>query len=301
MKIIITGGTGFLGSVLTPRLISLGHSVTIIDRTIKPSVNQSDYINFIEADTSREGMWMEQIPEHEAVINLAGVNVFQRWTNRKKAAIKDSRILTTRNISSAIRNNKGRTSRLINASAVGYYGFTGDRLVTEDDPPGDDFLAEVSSEWEKEALTAASKGVKTAICRFAVILGRNGGAISSMLPVFKMNMGARLGSGKQWFPWIHIEDIAGIISHLIKHPDITGPVNCASPGAITNGFFSRELAASLGKKLILPPVPGFALKIIIGDAANMLLEGQRVSSEKIISSGYQFKYPNIKEALADIV
>nr|HPL18675.1 TIGR01777 family oxidoreductase [Spirochaetota bacterium] len=216
MKILITGGLGFVGTGLTALLLRKGHRVTVIERNPRSKPAPPEGVSVVEADATRPGPWQDVLAGHDAVVNLAGVSIFSRWSRQKKDEIYNSRVLITRNVADAIRTKKKGTITLISASAVGYYGFRGDEKLTENDAPGDDFLARVCRDWEAEALRAAQHGARVVISRFGVILGRKGGAMDILARIFKLRLGNRLGRGRQWFSWIHEDDLAAALIFLLE-------------------------------------------------------------------------------------
>ncbi len=264
MKVFITGGTGFVGRNLTHSLVQEGHSVYILTRNPGRKAQFDQDVSFIEGNPVVKGAWKERLQECDAVYNLAGASIFQRWTKTNKQNIRDSRILTTRNIVEALTKRKHNETHLLNASAVGFYGYHQDELLDENAPPGKDFLASVSEQWEEEALKAEDLGVRVVLCRFGIVLGRKGGALEKLLPVFKLGLGSRLGSGKQWFSWIHEQDLASILLHILLRKDYKGAVNCTAPHPVSNTEMTKILGAVLKRPLVLPPVPGFVLKLIPG-------------------------------------
>lgn len=300
MKILITGGTGFVGTQLTSRLTQDGHELTILSRSAKRSGEVPRGISYLQGDPTQKGPWQESIKTHDAVINLAGASIFAKWTEEHKKAIRESRVSTTRNIVEGIPSHSQEPFRLFSTSAVGYYGFCGDEELTEDSPPGSDFLARIAAEWEGEALKAREKGARVVITRFGIVLGEKGGALGRMIPLFKKFIGGPIGSGKQWFSWVHIQDLAEAFIFLLKHPEISGPVNLCSPNPVRN----RELARALGKALhrrSFMPAPGFMIKLVLGEFGSVILEGQRVIPKKLLEKGFVFQYPNIEKALQGIV
>ncbi len=300
MKILITGGTGFVGGQLTSRLIQEGHEVTILTRSLKGAKEAPSGISYLEGDPTKKGPWQGAIQNHDAVINLAGASIFSKWTAEHKKAIRESRVNTTRNIVEGIPSRSERPFTLFSTSAVGYYGFCGDEELTEESPPGNDFLAHIAVEWEGEALKAREKGARVVITRFGIVLGEKGGALGQMIPLFKKYIGGPIGSGKQWFSWVHIKDLAEAFAFLLKHPEISGPVNLCSPNPVRN----RELARSLGKALHRPsfmPAPGFMIKLVLGEFGSVILEGQRVIPKKLLERGFVFRYADIDKALQSIV
>jgi uncharacterized protein (TIGR01777 family) len=299
MKILITGGTGFVGTQLTSRLIEDRYEVTILTRSLKGAKGSSPGISYLEGDPTKKGAWQEAIKNHDAIINLAGASIFSKWTEQHKTAIRESRVHTTRNIVEGIPSRPEKPVTLFSTSAVGYYGFCGEEELTEASPPGNDFLARIAVEWEAEALKAKDKGARVVITRFGIVLGEKGGALSQMIPLFKKYIGGPIGSGKQWFSWIHIKDLAEAFVFMMKHPEISGPVNVCSPNPVTN----KDLAKALGKALHKPsfmPAPGFMIRLVLGEFGSVILEGQRVIPKKLLENGFVFQYADIDKALQSI-
>ncbi len=300
MKILMTGGTGFVGTQLTSRLIQDGHGVTILTRSLKGAKGSSPGMSYLEGDPTKKGAWQEVIKNHDAVINLAGASIFSKWTEEHKKAIRESRVNTTRNIIEGIPSYPGNPFTFISTSAVGYYGFHGDEELNEDSLPGTDFLARIAVEWEGEALKAKDKGARVVITRFGIVMGEKAGALSQMIPLFKKYIGGPIGSGKQWFSWVHIKDLTEAFAFLLKHSEISGPVNVCSPNPIRNS----DLAKALGKALHRPsfiPAPAFMVKLVLGEFGSVILEGQRVIPRRLVESGFVFQYPDIEKALQSIV
>jgi uncharacterized protein (TIGR01777 family) len=300
MKILITGGTGFVGTQLTSRLIEDRHEVTILTRSLKGAKGSSPGISYLEGDPTKKGPWQDAIKSHDAVINLAGASIFSKWTEEHKKAIRESRVSTTRNIVEGILSDSSQKITLFSTSAVGYYGFCGDEELTEASPPGNDFLARIAVEWEGEASRAKDKGARVVITRFGIVMGEKGGALSQMIPLFKKYIGGPIGNGKQWFSWVYIKDLAEAFAFLLKHPEISGPVNVCSPNPVRN----KDLAKALGKALHKPsflPAPGFMVKWVLGEFGSVILEGQRVIPRKLLDKGFVFQYPDINKALKSIV
>ena len=300
MKILITGGTGFVGTQLTSRLIQDGHEVTILSRSAKRSGEVPRGISYVQGDPTQKGPWQEAIKNHDAVINLAGASIFAKWTEEHKKAIRESRVSTTQNIVQGIPPHPEKQFTVLSTSAVGYYGFCGDEELTEASPNGEDFLARIASEWEGEALKAKEKGARVVITRFGIVMGEKGGALSQMIPLFKKYIGGPIGSGKQWFSWVHIKDLSEAFAFLLKHPEISGPVNVCAPNPVRN----KDLAKALGRVLNRPsfmPAPGFMVKLVLGEFGSVILEGQRVIPKRLLDSGFAFQYPDIDKALQGIV
>jgi uncharacterized protein (TIGR01777 family) len=300
MKILITGGTGFVGTQVTTRLIQEGHTMTILTRSLRGVKKSPLGISYLEGDPTRKGSWQETIKNHDAVINLAGASIFSKWTEEHKKAIRESRVSTTQNIVEGIPSDPSKKIILISTSAVGYYGFCGDEELTEKSPPGDDFLARIAVEWEGEALKARDKGARVVITRFGIVMGERGGALSQMIPLFKKYIGGPIGSGKQWFSWVHIKDLAEAFAFLLKHSEISGSVNVCSPNPVRN----KDLAKALGKVLHRPsiiPAPGFMVKLVLGEFGSIILEGQRVIPKRLLENGFVFQYSEIEKALQNIM
>lgn len=298
MKVLITGGLGFVGTQLSIRLLGKGHEVTIVDRSPEPHEHTPTEVQYVSGDTTAQGPWQEKVAAQDGVINLAGASIFNRWNDKTKELIYDSRILTTRNVVEAM--PKKEETVLCSTSAVGYYGFRSDEEILENGTPGDDFLASVCVDWEREASKAADKGVRVAITRFGIVLGKTGGALGQMIPAFKRFLGGPLGSGNQWFSWIHMEDLLNAFLFVLENQEISGPVNFCSPNPVQN----RDLAKALGKVLSRPSfltTPGFMLKLVLGEFGSVLLEGQRVIPGKLLKHGFTFRYPDIAGALEEVV
>jgi hypothetical protein len=298
MRILITGGLGFVGTQLSNRLLEKGHQVTVVDHAPEPRPYTPSQVRYLSADTTRPGPWQQAVSDQDVVVNLAGASIFRRWNAKAKELIYSSRILTTRNLVDAFPS--GRTIHLLNASAVGYYGPSGDGFLQEGDPPGSDFLAGVCVDWEAEAFKAAEKGARVVAMRFGIILGKTGGALGQMIPAFKRFVGGPLGHGRQWFSWIHMEDLLGAVLFVMEREDIRGPVNFCSPNPVRN----ETLAHVLGKLLRRPSflrTPGLVLKLVMGEFGSVLLEGQRVFPGVLLKNGYSFRYPEIEKALAQVL
>ena len=296
MKFLITGGTGFVGSFLTLQLLQDDHEVTVIGRSSTPVVHSGRF-HAISADTARKGSWQNALKDVDAVINLAGMSIFQRWTPAYKQQIYDSRILTTRHVVEGMTGDRPQT--LISTSAVGYYGSRGDDILSEAEPCGRDFLSKVGKDWEHEAFEAEKKNIRVVAARFGVVLGSSGGALKQMQTPFKWFVGGPMGSGRQWFSWIHIADLLAGLMFALENTNIQGAVNLCSPVPVTSGELARTLGAVLGRPAFIP-APSMALRLILGEFAETLLSSQRAIPEKLLASGFVFRFPDLKDALTDL-
>jgi uncharacterized protein len=277
MNIAITGASGFVGSRVTEKLRQQGPEVHALGRT--PST--------------------EHLASADAIIHLAGEPVAQRWTPEAKQRIYASRVEGTRNLVNAISNNARRPQVLVCASAIGIYGSRGDEILKEDSPPDSDFLARVVVDWEKAARSAEALGIRVVNLRFGVVLG-NGGALAKMLPPFKLGIGGRLGSGTQWTSWIHIDDAVKLILFAMENGQVRGALNATAPNPVTNAQFTRELARVLHRPAIFP-VPPFALRLMFGEMAGVILASQRVLPAAAQAAGFQFRYSDLPSALANLL
>lgn len=298
MQVLITGGTGFVGRQLCRRLLDQGYGVTCIGTRSDVDADPTGSA-YIQADTTQPGSWQHAVAGADIIFNLAGRTIFHRWTRHYTRKIIDSRILTTRNIIAAL--PEPCPSVLVSTSAVGYYGGDGrDRQLTETSPNGNDFLARLSRDWEAEAVKAADKGTRVALARFGVVLGVGGGALHSMLPAFRSFMGGPMGSGRQWVSWIHMDDLINALMMMGTQPHWHGPVNLCAPHPVRNVDLAKSLGRALGRPACVP-MPAVALKLILGEMASVLLGGQRVSPQKLLDAGFEFQYPELDDALADIL
>ena len=299
MKVLMTGGTGFVGTSLSKRLISEGHLVTVLTHETREPALKMQGLSYLHGNPTVQGEWQKAVPEHDVIINLAGASIFSRWTEEQKNILRSSRILTTRNLVDAL-SQDAKHITFFSTSAVGYYGFHQDEEVTESSPAGTDFLARLAYDWESEALNAGKKGARVVMTRFGIVLGKDGGALGQMIPLFKSFLGGPLGSGRQWFSWVHMRDLVEAFIFLLDKKEISGPVNLCSPEPVRN----KELGAAIGRVLHRPsfmPAPGFMIKLILGEFGSVLLEGQRVIPKRLLDAGYKFKYPGIDEALKNII
>jgi len=297
LNITISGASGLIGRRLLKLLAQDGHSLTALSRhagtNLPPGVRLSVW------DAARGQPAVDGLRDADAVIHLAGVPVAQRWNAGVKQAIRESRVAGTRNLVLAMAALPRKPSVLICSSATGYYGSRGDELLTETSAPGNDFLSEVCVAWEKEARAAEALGIRVVRVRTGIVLDARGGALPRMLPPFKMGIGGKLGSGKHWMSWIHLDDLATIFQLALTTP-VAGAINGVAPNPVTNAEFTRVLAAAVHRPAIFP-MPGFALKLIFGEMGEILLASQRVTPKAAESAGFPFRYPELAPALADIL
>jgi uncharacterized protein (TIGR01777 family) len=300
VKIILTGGTGFIGASLIRHLAASHHQIVSLSRN--PQLNiHTPQLDKVEWDGKSPGPWADNVDGADAVINLAGETIGgKRWTSSQKARILGSRVDATKALVNAIRKARVKPGVFVSASAVGYYGDVADGDVTESHPRGNDFLAGVCDQWEREAYAAETHGVRVITPRFGVVLDRGGGALDKLLLPFKMYVGGPLGSGRQWFPWVHREDVAGVIQYALDNSSVMGPLNVAAPESVTNEEFCRALGKAM-RRPCWARVPAFVLRAALGEMADMLLTGQKVVPEKLLKNGYRFRYPHLDDAFADIL
>lgn len=298
MPVIVTGATGLIGSHL---VASLDKPVVLSRNADSARQQLGQHITAFNWDPLTENPPTEAFKSDDIVVHLAGEPVASgRWTTSKKKRIRDSRVIGTRNLCQTIVTCEHKLKLMISASAVGYYGSRGDEKLTEYASSGNDFLAEVCREWENETKPLIDHGIRVVNLRIGIVLDPNGGALSRMLPLFKMGLGGQLGSGKQWMPWIHIQDIIGLINFIIATDTISGPVNAVAPNPVTNREFTKVLAQSLHRPAIFP-VPQFAVKLVFGELGSVLFASQRVVPEAALQNKYSFHFSDLKQALVDIV
>lgn len=296
MRITLTGATGFLGSKLARKLIADGHRLHVLGRHQPADLPRS----FSEWKSTSEEPPAEAFDGVDAVINLAGEPVAQRWTSEVKRRIRSSRVEGTRQIVNALSTQSRRPRVLINASAVGIYGSRGDEILTEDSDSGDDFLARVTWEWERAALLAEALGIRVVLVRTGLVLSRDAGLLKRVLPPFRFGVGGRLSSGDQWMPWIHIDDWIDLVLFAMEHEDLRVAVNASAPQPVTNATFTRELAGVLHRPAIFP-VPMFALKLALGEMADAALSSERAVPKRALAAGFQFRYAELQPALKQLI
>ncbi|MGA8274144.1 MAG: TIGR01777 family oxidoreductase [Candidatus Sulfotelmatobacter sp.] len=293
-KILVSGVSGPIGTALLPSLRTSGCSVVRLTRG--------------PAKSEDEISWDPSVPiapqtlsGFDAVIHLAGESIFGRWTNGKKSKIRDSRVVGTFNLASALAQAEEKPKVFVCGSAIGYYGSRGDELLREESPPGAGFLAEVCQDWEEATTPAVQADIRTAHIRTGIVLSPKGGALGAMLLPFKLGLGGRTGDGQQWMSWIDVRDMVGAIHHILKNDLIQGPVNMVAPRPVRNLEFAKTLAGVLARPAIFP-LPAFVVKAAFGEMGEQLLLGsQKVEASKLISSGYPFRYRDLRTSLAALL
>ena len=297
-RLLITGGSGFIGSRLVPLLLEQGYDVTVLTR----NPEKTD-LHFNHAVTTIKQLnLLHDTDVFDVVINLAGQGITdKRWTPGIKKQLRESRIVTTQNLISYLQCAKKKPECFISGSAIGYYGNQGEKPVDEQMSGDSSFSSKLCFDWEHEAQQAEVLGIRTCYLRTGIVLGKKGGALAKMLPAFKLGLGGPMGTGRQWMSWIHINDLTGLILYAINHKDIKGAINGTAPKPVTNKEFTSTLASVLKRPAYLP-MPAFVLKLMLGQMAEeLLLSGQRVIPKKILDAGYDFQYAELENALSEVV
>lgn len=299
-NVLISGGSGFVGKHLTDLLLANGYSVSILSRSQKQNTEQ---VNYYQWDVDANFIDENAVLKADYIIHLAGEGIAdKRWTTKRKEAIVKSREKSIHLIYNVLKNNNKKPEAFVSASGVGIYGAkNGSEICTENTPPAHDFLGSTCQKWEAAADTIASLGIRTVKIRTGLVLGKNEGFLKQLVPVFKLKLGSALGSGKQYMPWIHIDDLCGIYLKSLNNSEIKGAYNAAVLDNTTNTVFSKTLAKLFGYSMWLPNVPAFVMQLILGEMAQIVLTGQRVSSDKIESTGFKFQHTSLEEALRDCV
>jgi uncharacterized protein (TIGR01777 family) len=299
MNILITGGTGLVGTVVTELALQKGYQVSFLSRSTK-SIPQ---VKVFQWDIAQKKIDIQAIEQADYIIHLAGAGVAdKRWSDAYKQEILDSRIISTQLLQEAISKSIKKPKAIVAASAVGIYGFdTGDTLMQEDSRQGEGFLAEVTKKWEEELLKFENLGIRTAIMRIGIVLSTKGGALQKMMQPVQFFAGSALGSGKQYMSWIHIRDLARMFLFAIENEQIRGVYNAVGNTPVTNETFTKAIAKVMNKPLFLPNVPEFALRLMLGEMASMVIGGNRVSNEKIVKAGFQYEFETLEEALKNLI
>jgi uncharacterized protein len=299
VKIVVAGGTGLVGRRLVPKLLADGHSVAILTRG--SSKRESPNLNYLNWDPEKWQIPIAEIDGCDAIINLAGANInAQKWDENFKRVLMDSRIFSTRCLVKACEKMSVKPKTFINVSAVGFFGDSGDRACVEDSPHGSGFLADLCVAWEREANRMQDLGIRTVIARLGIVLAPDGGALAEMLPIFRWGIGGKLGSGKQFMSWVHIEDAVKAFAWFLNRDKISGTFNVTSPNPVTN----KEFTKTLGRVILRPTfmfVPKFVLRRKLGEMAQIVLSGQKVLPQKCMRFGFQFSFPQLHSALSQIL
>ncbi|MCC7537691.1 MAG: TIGR01777 family oxidoreductase [Deltaproteobacteria bacterium] len=309
-RVFVSGGTGLIGAAVTRSLVARGDRVVLVSRRPVEArgrieracgADARDRIEVLPGDPAEHGDWQRALDGCDVVLSLAGEPVWaHRWSEAHKRAIRDSRVRSTERVVEAIAKAKSRPSVLVSSSAVGFYGPRGDEEVTEETGPGRDFLARVCVEWEDAAREAESSGVRVARVRTGIVLSPDGGALERMVAPFRAFVGGPIGSGKQWFPWIHLADEIRLLLFAMDDARVTGAINAVAPRPVTMTDFARALGRAMHRPSWLA-VPGFSLAILFGEGAEVLLTGQRVVPAVARSLGFEFEHPSVDAALADLL
>lgn len=292
-KVLVTGGTGFVGNRLVNGLVAHGDTVHVVTR--HPNAHR----------TARAGVdyvaWLPDVSRYDVIVHLAGKSILtRRWSGSEADELVQSRVGTAKQIVAALAASAKRPRLFVSASAVGYYGDRGDEVLTESSKKGSGFLADLAEQWETEALRAGSLGVRTVCLRIGAVLGPQGGIVGELLPIFRAGLGGPVAGGKQWLSWIHWRDLVALILFALDHEDVRGVLNAVAPNPETNASFTRTLASAVKRPAVLP-VPAFALKLKLGDAAAVALQSQRAVPERAQELGFEFKFPALAPALADVL
>jgi uncharacterized protein len=301
MKIAIAGATGFVGSRLVEQLQAQGHQIVILTRSPQQASNRFGQAEIVGYNPLKSGEWQSSIDGCDAIINLAGEPIAEkRWTPAQKRVMLESRQIGTEKIVEAIEKATNKPPVLINASAIGYYGTSETSKFDETSPAGSDFLAEVCTKWETAAQAASASGTRVVILRLGIVLGENGGALGKMLAPFSAFVGGPIGSGKQWFSWIHRDDVVKLIIAALTDTNMQGVYNATAPNPVTMTDFAQTLGTVMNRPSWLP-VPNFALEALLGEGAIVVLQGQQVMPANTLAQGFEFQYPTLKPALAAIL
>lgn len=303
MRVAISGGSGFIGRAVIERLLARGDSVTAFTRRVTDELQRHERLRWVVWNPEREGDWQRELRGQDGVVHLAGSPaVGRRFTDEARRDIMDSRVVSTRLLVEGMgKLPPNECPRVfVCASGTGFYGPRGDEEVDELAEAGRDFLAQVCVEWEDAARSADRYGVRVVHSRFGFVLGRGGGALARLVPIFKSFAGGKLGSGKQWMPWVHLADVAGGILHALGEPSLFGAMNVSAPKPVTNAELSRALGKVLHKPALLP-APAFALKLLYGEGADPILTGVRAVPRVLLSHGYSFQFTDVEAALRDLL
>lgn len=293
LNILVTGGTGFIGGAVCRGLLRRGHAVAVLTRD-KRRTQQG--VRLVQSLHELGPRW-----KTEAIVNLAGMSLGSaRWSPQAKAEFVASRVNTTASLIAYLESVDPKPAALLSGSAVGFYGALGDELIDERASAGAEYQSELCQAWEAEAVRAETQGVRVCLLRMGVVLDRHGGALPSMIPPFKLGLGAYLGHGRQWISWIHIHDVVSVIFHLLENTGLHGPFNLTAPSPQTNRVFARTLARTLRKPMLLR-IPAWMVRLKVGEMSRLYVTGQRVIPQRLLESGFKFSYPSLEEAFVEIL
>ncbi len=297
MRILITGGTGFIGQTLCPALLAAGHTLTVYSR-YPDKVNATLGVQVKPLDSLKT---LSESDHFDVIINLAGAPIFgKRWSDERKQVLLHSRIDITQDLVKFIARAQTKPEVFLSGSAIGFYGNQGDTILDETSPGQDDFGRQLCVKWENEAKKAKEYGVRVCLLRTGLVIGKNGGFLQPMILPFKLGLGGRLGSGKQWMPWIHIDDHVAICLALLNNTELEGAFNLTAPNPVTNKVFAQTLANTLHRPAFLP-APAWILKLLLGEMSELLLGSQRVIPKQMLDAGYQFKFTELNAALRHVL
>lgn len=305
MRVFITGGTGLIGTRIIKHLQGRGDHVVLLSRRADAVRDKFGGCTIVAGDPTAPGPWQDAVPDCDGVIHLAGRNLFdRRWSAEFKQELIDTRVKGTEQVVAALQRKPtradGSAKVLVNASAIGYYGPHGDEELTEESAAGNDFLASLCIQWEKAAQGVEASGVRLAIVRIGVVLDKEGGALAKLLLPFKLGAGGPVGNGKQWMSWIHHADLVGLFVHAFDQSAARGPLNGTAPNPVTNRDFGKALGRALHRPAFMP-TPAFALRLMLGEVADVVTTGQRVLPKRSLASGYSYKFLTLDGALRDII
>jgi uncharacterized protein len=295
-NVLITGGTGFIGRYLTKKLIERDYTVSILSRNSKPNTHNVSYYTW---NITTQSIDEAAINNADYIIHLAGENIAEkRWTDKRKEAILNSRVQSIQLIYDVLKKNNKKVEAFVSASGIGFYGaVNGGGICTESTLPANDFVGKVCQEWENTADLMTSLGIRTVKIRTGLVLGKNGGIVKELTPIFKRGFGSALGSGKQYMPWIHLHDLCMMYIEAIENKKMIGSYNATINDSTTNLIFSRTFASTFGYPVWMPKLPAFLIRLGLGERAKLLLTGRRVSSDKVKKIGFRFQYKNLEQAL----
>lgn len=300
MRVIVTGGTGLIGRILVDQLASDGHEVIVLSRNPGHAKSYSQVVRLVEWDARTPQGWSEWVDGAEVVVNLAGAGLADwLWTKSRKQILHDSRVQAGHAVAEAVAMAEHKPKVVIQASAVGYYGPRGDEPIKEDHSPGDDFLADLCRRWEDSSRSVEEHGVRRAIIRTGLVLSQKGGVLPRLLLPIRLFLGGRIGSGKQYYSWIHLEDEVRAIRHLVEDETARGPFNLTAPNPLPNSMFIETICRALGRPAWLP-LPEFVLRLLVGDMATVLVDGQRAVPTRLQKTGFEFSYPTLENAMKEL-